>query len=704
MAQPANFAFIRAVPVPCASQPGDIVGLLLEGGGSPAGTVVVFGQAFRAGDLPQGASLSARLVSGQAVPAQADVTTRHPDGSALFAVVSLAAPALRPGERAGVVLSRAGTPSAAPSLDPLQALPGRAAMVEITPDAGGTPFRADLLALFRTALERRTRHALWQQGSLAVQARVGLNLPPEALSGAAAARLVADVALRADGTLWVDVWVRNDIAMRPSGGAARYALRVVLDGREALASGRVEQFQYTGWGRLLGAAPGGRVAPSPPLVRADTDYLAEAAALARYDRSTGVEEDRLAGMAQEMASPEWAKPLGARGLIPDMGRGGNRADIGPITLWQAAWVVSGDRRAAEFVQGQAEADGAIPWHFWDPEGGADGSGGWIDTKRFPQFWVDQRGGRPPRTLTQPIPPEAGWGPDRAHQPELSFVPYLLTGRRAFLDGLLSQGAWGVISQWPAARAEATGLPAARDLNIIHMSQVRSAAWSMRTLDNAAWIAPDEHPNAPWLRHVSAVNWAWLRVQIPRWTASQGEAHGWLDTENVLGAAGQASPWQHDFFTLAAAIAARRGNADARAFLTWMTNFVVGRFQAEAKGFNPRDGIAYVVAFASPGRDGRLYRSWAEIGAQTVARNQSNGTGWQQSEGYYGRLGLSSLAVTADALGSEAALAAYRWLLAAAPPFTQTWVYARDPTLNVIPKGHPRVPDRAQGCATPGRGA
>ena len=31
-------------------------------------------------------------------------------------------------------------------------------------------------------------------------------------------RLVADVAVRADGTLWADLWLRNDIAMQPGGG------------------------------------------------------------------------------------------------------------------------------------------------------------------------------------------------------------------------------------------------------------------------------------------------------------------------------------------------------------------------------------------------------------------------------------------------------------------------------------------------------
>ncbi len=53
-AQPAA-AGVRMPPLPCATQPGDIVGLLLDGSGAPAGTVVTFGQAFAPGALPRDA-------------------------------------------------------------------------------------------------------------------------------------------------------------------------------------------------------------------------------------------------------------------------------------------------------------------------------------------------------------------------------------------------------------------------------------------------------------------------------------------------------------------------------------------------------------------------------------------------------------------------------------------------------------------------
>jgi teichuronic acid biosynthesis glycosyltransferase TuaC len=108
------------VPPPCRSRAGDVVGLLLEGTGAPAGAVAPFGQCFRAGDLPRDAWLGARLADGRPLAVQCDVKTRHPDGSARHAVLALAAPALAAGTRVGVMLTREGRPS--PPLDPTSIL------------------------------------------------------------------------------------------------------------------------------------------------------------------------------------------------------------------------------------------------------------------------------------------------------------------------------------------------------------------------------------------------------------------------------------------------------------------------------------------------------------------------------------------------------------------------------------------------------
>jgi hypothetical protein len=687
----AQVPLLMPPSLPCATREGDIAGLLLEGSGAPAGAVVTFGHAFRRGDLPRGAALAARQANGQPLAVQADIKTRHPDGSALFAVVSLAAPALGRGNRLGLVLARGAAAPAQP-LDVAAAGAGRSAVVEIVPQDGGTPFRIDLLLRMQDAVLTGSRGALWRSGPLAAEARIHLPVPREAVGGVTSARLVADLALHADGTLWCDAWLRNDIAMRPGGGTARYAMRVLLDGRPVLETGPLTQFQYTGFGRLNGAARGA-AAPTPPRVIHDPAYLHDAGAVPRYDLTIGVDERIVTNFLRGISTPEWNRPFSPRGIVQAMQTTGHRADIGPTTAWQAAWLTTGERRAAELAIGQAEADGAIPWHFWDPEGGADGRGGWMDTKRWPLFWTDPRGGRAPRTLLQPVADGTGWAPNRAHQPDLSYVPYLLTGRRAFLDGLLSQGVWGIISYYPVPRGESRVYPAVKNMNVVQDNEVRGSAWSLRTLGNAAWIAPDDDPGAPFLREAAAANWGWLRAMTPELTAQQGEVHGWMPGAYP---AGSTAIWQQDFLASSAAWAAKRGNADARAFLAWMANLSAGRFLSREKGFSPNDGIAYLLA----NRDietGVPYKTWAEMGAAQRARDWSNGNGWKHSNGYYGMLALMALAGIIDVLDDERARRAYAWLRDSGAPQTSLEYLARDPALAIVPGGMPRVPSRARRC-------
>ena len=666
---------MAASALPCPSGAGEIVGLVLEGTGAPAGTVVVIGHAFRPGDLPRGAGLRARQVDGRDVPAQLDVFATHPDGSARLAVVSLAPPAISKGQERGFVLSAAGR-QAASSLDVEAATAGRGAVLELEAP-GSVPWRVDLLASFRAA----PAAGAWQSGPLAVQRRVVMPVPPASVGGITSLRLIADVALRSDGTIWVDACLRNDVAMRAGGGTASYAARVLLDGREAMRSALLRQWQYTGWGRLL-AVDRGRPA-AEPRARHDVNYLADAGAVPHYN-TANVPESSIARVRRTVADQTWSDPLGARGITRAMPSTGGRADIGPATEPQALWLASGDHRAATVALGQAEALGSVPWHMWDPS-----TNGWLDVRKWPRLWTDGRGGPPPGGLMQQVPDEAGWQLDTAHQPDLSTVPLVLTGRRAFLDELLAQTAWNVINMWPSPRGNGEAI-------LVRGNQVRGSAWSLRQLDNAAWAAPAGDGTGDYLRAVNAGNWAWLRAQIPEWTRRQGEAYGWVP--GAYGVDGALPPWQQDYLASSAAHAARRGGADARAVLDWMENFLAGRFLSGDRGFNPHDGCAYLIAISPEGTPQSPYSTWAAIGAATRARDLSNGNGWSKSNGDYGQLAFQSLALLVEVTGTQRARAAYSWFLNAGAPFT--WPTQRAGTqFDIVPKEAAAACRPAQGRAS-----
>jgi hypothetical protein len=618
--------------------------------------------------------------------------TRHADGSARFAVVSLAAPALRGGERLGVILARAPSASAAP-LDVVVAAAGRSAVVEIAPVGGGEPWRADLLLRLQDAVVLRGGDAPWLSGPLAVEGRVRLKVPASALGpDAAEMRLVADVALRADGTLRCSVWLRNDIAMTRNGGMAHYTMRLLLDGRPVLESGEVRQFQYQAWGRTRHVARGGSEV-AVPFVRHDVRYLGEAGAVPRYDVAVGVDEGLLARMAAAVAHRDWQAPLHPRAITQYMPQTGGRGDIGAATFWQAAWLVSGDPRAAAHAIGQAEAAGAVPWHFWD-----EANDTWLNTDHYARLWTDPRGGtgRPGDArsggLTQQRPGKdaTGWTPDHAHQPDLSSVPYMLTGERWMLDNLQAQASAAIMGTFPESRVDGGAI-------VVNGQQVRASAWNLRQVENAAWLSPDGSAERAYFEEVSRQNWAWLLAQIPDWTAQQGEVHGWLPR---LSNDGTLQPWQQDYFASITILAAQRGRAEAVQVLRWQSNFLLGRFRNEESGFKPGFGAGYTNAIAPPNnpRGAPVFQTWARVAEATSGRNLVRE---EWANGNYNQLALATLAGMVTALPSQEAASLFAALSRKGLRGTAPADYRREPTFNVTPPGVSRAGSAEPRC-TPSR--
>ncbi|MBS7812019.1 carbohydrate-binding domain-containing protein [Roseococcus pinisoli] len=645
----------------------DIVSLGFENAGISTlqAGVASFGQVFLPGEVPQGSSLTADF-GGVSHAVQLDVKTRYADGSVKMAVLSVERPAIAAGTTLDVKLAT-GAPTSAAAIELNQALSGHSFVVDLDIH-GGSHVSVDVLDALQKAMAAGTA-SFWQQGELATQARVEVDL-------AGSQRLVFDVTAYKGGGFSVDAQFNNDGAMGASGGRVDYDLTVHMDGREA-ARETVSQAQYQNWHESFSsnAADGGQGTGDPSAgwlnIRHDVSHLQEAGVVAGYDLGLSVNPSLLAEYAAATQAAGWGDPLAMNGVSPYMPGTGGRADIGFTTLANTSWLISQDAHAAAYAMGQAEASGSVPWNFWDAANKT-----WLSTDDYPQLWTDGRGGTGTPGdansggLTQQVPDDTGWTVDVAHQPNLSFVPYVLTGERWMLDNLSAQAASNILGQYPPTRGGA-------DDNVINENQVRGAAWALREIDEAAWTAPDGSPEQAYFQKASADNYAWLVSKIPEWTAQQGEAHGWVPGN--YGAAGAMPPWQQDYFASTVIAAASRGNADALTFLNWQANFLVGRFTHAAEGFDQHDGAAYLIAISDTADGSAPYTTWAQIGEQTEARGWSNGDGWSQTQGDYAQLALATLAGIYRLTGSAEAKAAYDALMHDAPPFTGTSDYQRDPT-------------------------
>jgi Ca2+-binding RTX toxin-like protein len=600
------------------------------------------------------------IIGGQTLAVQMDVQTTNADGSVAMATLTMAQPALAAGATEGGMLSVVPTASTAAAVD-LSTLSGQYQLgVDLTmhnADGSTTQYNLDAVSLLQQALANGTATYVLRGAQVS---EVQFTTPI-----AGSLFLTFDISLYANGSVAADVQFDNDLAMSPVGGTANYDVAIVQNGGTVLDQTGITQYQYTTWQEQVGTG----TMPQAQVVL-DMNALEKTGALPNYDPTAGISASDIANEGSQLGGPTY-DILGSASVTQYMPTTGGRADIGPQPGWDAVWLMTQDPTAEQFALAQANASGSVPWHFID-----SGTGTYISVIQYPDLWVDPRAstseGYTP--LTQPVPAASltGWTADPAHQPDLSYAAYLLTGNQYYLSELNAQASWAEADDWTPYRQGGAGLVANG------ADQLRQQAWSLREVDEAAYANPDGSAMKAYFTQLSDNNWQWLVSQIPAWTQIEGQASGWMpalygETNDEVMA-----PWQQDYFASTAVQAAEMGNQDAVTFLTWESNFLVGRFLNAENGFNPRDGVAYNLSVGDT--SGAIYTTWAGIENASVAAGESNGTGWAQSQGDYGELALQSLAGIITVLQSPDAIEAYGYLINSGVPDL-----GADPQLDIVPR-------------------
>jgi Bacterial Ig-like domain len=623
---------------------------------------ITFNQVFAQGQVPNGSQLYA-VINGVSYAAQLDVKTSYADGSVKSGIITLDAPAIAAGTTLQGQLFL-GSSSTAPAVD-ISKLPSSgynfAVSLTLHNSDGTTPsYQLNAGTLLSQALQGGNV-SYWMQGPQATEVR--FDAP---ISGSF--HVTFDVTDFADGTTRTDVQFNNDYAEQPTGGAVTYDETITQNGSVVSQYTGVTQYQYQTRHEVFWS----NGAPQVNIVH-DIAGLEKTGAIPGYNlawSSSG--SQTLANYATQMAGSGWGGPLPVNGVRQYMPDTGGRPDIGPTTEPSALWLITQNQTAAQYTLGWADAAGSVPWHFYDPT-----TGNYLSVFQYPQLWTDPRGGNgAPGGLTQQVASSTltGWTPETAHQPDLSYVAYMLTGDRYYLDQLNAQANFSILSDWPGYRSKGVY----NDIVANGGDQVRAQAWSLRQIDEAAYANPDGSAEKAYFTQVSNDNWSWLVSQLPSWTASQGEAYGQI--QGVYGSnTGSMAPWQQDYFASTTIAAAEQGNQNAKTVLQWEANFLVGRFLPHT-GWNQHDGTAYNLQVYNTTTNS-YYQTWGDIETASQAAGLTmNGTGW--ANGDYAELGLSTLAGIITVLGPAEpdAMQAYAWLLTSGAPYLTA-----DPQFQISPK-------------------
>lgn len=465
--------------------------------------------------LPQGAVIGSVRVG--TLETQTDVKTTWPDGSTKFAVVSCQVPAageyqIEPGGNSGEGFT--------PSLPP--------AMVQIVVD--GSTYTSALPA---------TLPDIWLSGPVVVEGRATTSFTPNPSGPAGQLRVIWDVRSYQSGGHRISVTVDNTKNV-PEANVVVYSATISVAGqavfnRSAIRKPGPNTLSQSGddpmvsaghgllpgdWVRLTNGIQVGQIRRVHKVLDADRVVLNS-----RFGGNPiGLTWERITFLHPYMA--RWRKtfvvgPLTEASITPDftpsylakalpsylptitsssrsiadwrfdiLGIGdltyplpmvGDRDEIGLFPAWVAQYVTFKSDALRAYVLRMGELAGTFSVHISEPDGEM------LSLDDHPGFFTGAQGngnsgpaGGGPETVGRGYYGEDG----AAHLPSLSFVPYLLTGDRYFLDEMKFWANNAMLS-WSWLRNGAEGLVTAQ--------QQRAVGWALRDIAQSAAFTPDRDP-------------------------------------------------------------------------------------------------------------------------------------------------------------------------------------------------------------------
>jgi hypothetical protein len=255
------------------------------------------------------------------------------------------------------------------------------------------------------------------------------------------------------------------------------------------------------------------------------------------------------------------------GVRVDVSGTGERNDIGPVTEFQADYIITGRGSSLAALRAQAEASASMPTHVRDEQTHAP-----VDFFKYPALdWYHDDSGDPWIIGSEAIRDSEGrmiceWDLSSSHDPALNYLPFLLTGDPYHLEELQFQGN-RTLGRSNYHRVDAKA-------QIVHPGQTRGYAWSMRTIFQLAAVTPEQTPS--WLkskaywRRIVADNLTWFTktyVDNPSPACSVFAAATAVD---------DVAPWQEEFLAFCLGWGVMLGFEEWRKAFRWKVRSTLAR--------------------------------------------------------------------------------------------------------------------------------
>lgn len=522
---------------------------------------VTFGQVFAPGNLLATDKLTGRLDDGTTVPLQVDVKATHADGSVRHAIISAIVPSIAAAKTRTMSLVKGGTaPTGTVTTDSLLRTGFNLA---VHAKVGGVDYYASADDLLKSG-----KITNWLSGPIATEWQV--SAPLHSSSGAQHPHLSARFAVRwypGVNKARVDVVVENDWAYEPSPQNFTYDASVVMGGKTLYSKTGMTHYHHARWRKLFWY----NTAAPEVNVKHNTAYLINSRAVPNYDQTVVIPETSLAAY-QSRWTGAITEPMGVGLANPAMPGTGGRQDIGLLPGWTASYLLSMDKRAKEVTLGTADLSGSWSSHYRDRK--TDRPVSLVDhpymtiygqrTDTFNKATGQYEAFPACATSASCSSPNLH---DSSHQPNLAYVPYLITGDYYYLEEMQFWAMWNSFSSNPSYRDFGKGL--------YKSDQIRGQAWSMRAAAEVAYITPDADPLKATFTNILNNNLDFYNTNYTNGSANSlgalTDSHAFA-YDNGTGLA----PWQDDFFTSAIGHTSDLGFSKADPLLAWKSKFPILR--------------------------------------------------------------------------------------------------------------------------------
>jgi hypothetical protein len=498
----------------------------------------------------------------------------------------------------------------------------------------------------------------WLSGPVATE--FSMSAPLVDAAGARHPRLTARMNMRLyNGVAAVrtDVEVEDLWTYDPGARNWQYDVEIDQDGKPVFRQADVTHYHHARWHRVVWSDN-----ETPPFVQYDKHYLLNSRAVPHYDETLSVPASVVDDETRALAKSDTGI-MGNALVTLYFGMTGGRADIAPLPRWTVLYLLTMNPAAYAVMMANADAAGSVPIHFRDRKTGRP-----VSIDDHPGIVM---GTWPPAEPADKLPPQTNdktpWSPEPAHQPSLVYVPYLVTGDEYYMEEVQFWANWNFGALDPAVRLRSEGI-------VVQQGQTRGQAWALRAIADAAWITPDSDPSKAYFQAKLANNIKFILARYAQRTNPLG-----LDA--ILHGQNFFAPWQLDFLALSVSEIAGHGYPGADTWLHWLSEFDVGRFNNEQKGFCRTDGPSYYLTFETK-VGGPQFQTWSELSTTNFPKQTSCPTklSFDASPLGYVANAMASMAAQAD-LNIPGAREAYDFLNQSEPRMA----FSSDPTWRIVPR-------------------